>query len=87
MFYSENASNFNEVQKEEMFILWIKVHKDLLLTLSEILTASFFFFLFGFVFFLREKESAREGKTSHLLRSCGEWINAPSRQPESSWVF
>lgn len=66
--------------KRRNVYLWIKVHKDLLLTLSEILTA--------FFFFLREKEreSAREGKTPHLVRSC-EWISVSSRQAESSWVF
>lgn len=44
--------------KRRKFYLWIKVHKDLLLTLSEILTA--------FFFFLREKENARKERF-HIL--------------------
>lgn len=43
--------------KRRKFYLWIKVHKDLLLTLSEILTA---------FFFLREKENARKERF-HIL--------------------
>lgn len=59
--------------KRRNVYLWIKVHKDLLLTLSEILTAFLFFFIFC--------------KGAHLVHSCGEWINVPSRQAESFWVF
>lgn len=62
--------------KRRNVYLWIKVHKDLLLTLSEILTAFLFFLFF-----------AREANTAHLVHSCGEWINVPSRQAESFWVF
>lgn len=43
--------------KRRKFYLWIKVHKDLV-TLSEILTA--------FFFFLREKENARKERF-HIL--------------------
>lgn len=58
--------------KRRKFYLWIKVHKDLLLTLSEILTA----------FFFKKEKECKEGKISHFVHSCGEWINVPNKHSE-----
>lgn len=59
--------------KRRKFYLWIKVHKDLLLTLSEILTA---------FFFLREKEKARKERFHILYIVVVSWINVPSKHSE-----
>ena len=49
--------------KRRNVYLWIKVHKDLLLIASEILTAFFlFFFPFFFFFFFKRERTRVQGK-------------------------